>query len=279
MIRKMLIIFLIALIIPKTCCLGANETKRVKLPVLMYHQISENENSWNNYVISPEEFRSDMEYINSLGWETVGLSELLMWQRGEFIMPEKPVMITFDDGFKSLTKFAEPILEEFGYKAVAAVVGSLCEKYSSGNEYPTEWDYLNWDDVREISQRGTIELQCHSWNMHSKKNNIGCGKRWGENVSEYRRRLSEDLSKFITEFEKRDIEFYYSIAYPYGAFDVNTIEVIKDMGFSAAFTCTEEINILTGDDEELYYLGRYNRPHGITSKNYFENIKKSVDID
>ncbi|MBO5976088.1 MAG: polysaccharide deacetylase, partial [Oscillospiraceae bacterium] len=96
---------------------------------------------------------------------------------------------------------------------------------------------------------------------------------------EYRRRLSQDLSKFITEFDKRDIDFCYSIAYPYGSFDSDTLDVVKDMGFSIAFTCTEEINVLTGDEEELYYLGRYNRPHGVTSEKYFENIKKSVDIE
>ena len=67
MIRKMLMIFLILLIIPKANCVSANRAETIKLPVLMYHQISENENSWNNYVISPEEFRADMEYIKSLG--------------------------------------------------------------------------------------------------------------------------------------------------------------------------------------------------------------------
>ncbi len=278
MVRKILILFLITIIVPQTNCHCAYNDEIIRLPILMYHQISENEKSWNNYVISPEEFRADMEYIKSLGWEPIGLSELLKWQCGEFEMPENPVMITFDDGFKSLIKYAEPILREYEYKAVAAIVGSLCEKYSSDTEYPSEWDYMSWEDAREISERGVIEVQCHSWDMHSDKGRIGCSKRWGESIQEYRKHLSEDLSKFISEFEKRDIEFLYSIAYPYGAFDGDTVDVIKDMGFSAAFTCTEEINVLTGDENELYYLGRYNRPHGITSKKYFENIKKSVDI-
>ncbi len=279
MINKISVFIIAAAIFLQIDCLCVENIEPVKLPILMYHQISPNPDSWNNYVISPEEFREDMEYIKLLGWESIGISDLLAWQRGELKMPEKPVMITFDDGFQSLAEYAEPVLDEFGYKAVVAIIGSLCEKYSSDNEYPGEWDYMSWNDVREMTKRGTIEVQCHSWNMHSNKSNIGCGKKWGESIYAYRRRLSEDLSKFITESERNQINFCYTIAYPYGAYDSNTSDVVKDMGFFAAFTCTEKINILTGNEEELYYLGRFNRPHGISSKKYFSKIEKSVDIE
>ncbi len=279
MINRISVFFLAAAMLFQTDYLCEDNIEPVKLPILMYHQISMNSNSWNNYVISPEEFRQDMEYIKLLGWESIGVEDLLAWQRGELEMPEKPVMITFDDGFQSLTEYAEPVLAEFGYKGVVAIIGSLCEKYNSEDEYPGEWDYLSWDEVREMRERGIIEVQCHSWDMHSNKNNIGCGKKWGESIALYRRRLSEDLSKFITESERNRIDFCYSIAYPFGAYDSNTCEIVKDMGFCAAFTCTEKINILTGNEEELYYLGRFNRPHGISSKNYFSKIEKSVDIE
>gem|GEM_PF-277759 len=279
MIKKMSVLILAILYIFQSECICVQAQETIKLPILMYHQISPNRNSWNDYVISPEEFREDMEYINSLGWESIGIKDLLAWQRGEFEMPEKPVMITFDDGFRSLIEYAEPVLEEFGYKGVAAIIGSLCDQNNSENQYPGEWDYLDWNDAMEISKRGIMELQCHSWDLHSSKSNAGCAKRWGETLQAYRRRLSEDLSKFISEFEKRKIDFCYTMAYPYGSYDRYTCDVVKDMGFDAAFTCTEKINILTGDPDELYYLGRFNRPHGISSEKYFTNIKKSVDIE
>ena len=279
MIKKITALIIIFSFAFSSDCISANNPETVNLPVLMYHQISPNSKSWNEYVISPDEFRSDMEYIKSLGWESIGVKELLAWQRGEFEMPEKPVMITFDDGFYSLVEYAEPILKEFQYKAVAAIIGSLCDEYSSKNIYYCEWNYLGWEEALEMSERGVIELQCHSWDMHNIRNSTGCAKRWGESIASYRRRLSEDLSKFITEFEKRNIDFCYTIAYPYGSYDKYTIDAIKDMGFDAAFTCTEKINVLTGDKEELYYLGRFNRPHGISSEKYFSNIKKSVDIE
>ncbi len=279
MLKRIWLILLSAIIILQTEFIRVQGSETVKLPILMYHQISPNPNSWNDYVISPDEFHNDMEYIKRLGWESIGINELISWQKGEFEMPEKPVMITFDDGFKSLIKYGEPILEEFGYKAVAAIIGSICETYSVNNDYPGEWDYMGWDEIREMTQRGIIEIQCHSWDLHSMKSNLGCGRKWGESANAYRRRLSEDLSKFITEIERNKIDFSYTIAFPYGAFDSNTLEVVKDMGFAAAFTCTEEINVLTGDAEQLYYLGRFNRPHGISSEKYFENIEKSVDIE
>jgi len=113
-------------------------------------------------------------------------------------------------------------------------------------------------------------VQCHSWDMHSNQWTVGCARRYGESAEAYRRRLSTDLSKFIVQCKKNNLATTYSIAYPYGAFNDATTEIVKDMGFVAAFTCTEEINVLTGAMEELYYLGRFNRPHGISSENFFK---------
>ena len=61
-----------------------------------------------------------------------------------------------------------------------------------------------------------------------------------------------------------------AIAFPYGVYCKDTLSIIKDMGFEAAFTCTERINYLSGDPDELYELRRFNRPHGISSEQFFK---------
>ena len=81
------------------------DANEIELLVVMYHHVSERKNLLNKYVITPEELESDMAYLQKNGYESVLPSQL---RRGE--IPEKPVMITFDDGFLSTYKYALPIL-------------------------------------------------------------------------------------------------------------------------------------------------------------------------
>ena len=262
-----LALILAVLIYPEGNC-AENET--VSLPIVMYHHISNDPSKWNKYVISPEEFRSDMEYLSARGYESINFSQLLAWQNGEFDMPEKPFMISFDDGFTSTAAYAEPIMKEYGFTGIAAIIGSVCEEFSHNGENDAELSSLSWEEAGKMAERGVIELQCHTWNLHKNTSPIGCSKRKGESREAYRVRISSDLSKFLYACRKNGVETAISIAYPFGAYNEETANIVKDMGFLGAFTCTEEINILTGDSSQLYYLGRFNRPHGILSENFFK---------
>jgi len=264
------IIISLCLSVSLVIIVSADRKEAVRLPIVMYHHISSKATSLNDYVISPEEFRSDMEYLKEQGWQSISVCELLAWQRGEFDMPEKPMMISFDDGFLSVAEYAEPIMKEMGFCGVVALIGSVCDQYSESGEADPEWSDLSWEAAGEMAERGVLELQCHTWDLHSDKYPVGCGRKRGESIDAYRRRLSEDLSRFLSVSKKKGLDICYTIAYPYGAFDKSTTEIVKDMGFQAAFTCTEEINLLTGKREELYYLGRFNRPHGINSEKFFK---------
>lgn len=275
MMRKMFALILILALFPSIQTI-ADDGESIELPIVMYHHISKRSRTWNDYVISMDEFRSDMEYLRSNGWESISVAELLAWQRGEFEMPEKPMMITFDDGFASVVEYAEPIMKEFGIKGIVAVIGSVCDRYSESGEYDPEWSDLSWEAAAEMVERGVLEVQCHTWDLHSMENAIGCAKRTGESAEAYRRRLSADLSRFLTACDRHSLDLTYSIAYPFGSYDRHTTQAVQDMGFLAAFTCTEIINHLTGEGEQLYSLGRFNRPHGISSENFFKKWENNA---
>ena len=235
----------------------------------MYHHVSKNPAMWNDYVISPEELDSDMKYLKENGWQSVSMAELLAWYEGKFTMPEKPFMITFDDGFESTVAYAEPILAKYGFRGVVAVIGSVCEKFSENGEHYPEASNMSWEDAIQAAERGVLEVQCHTWNMHGLGSRTGCNKISWEDDTAYHEKLAADLSRFLRESEARGLPLTMTIAYPYGAFCPETTRVVKELGFRAAFTCVEEINLLTGEGEELYHIARYNRPHGRASWEFF----------
>ena len=248
----------------------AAEKKSIDLPVVMYHHISKDPARWNDYVLSPEELECDLRWLRAHGYEAVRVSELLAWQDGRFEMPEKPVMITFDDGYESTQDYAEPLLRQYGYCGVVAVIGSVCEAFSALDEHDAELSNLSWEDVRAMAERGTIEVQCHTWDLHTLWPRRGCGRIRGESDADCRAALTKDLRRFLKESEAHGIQLVPAIAYPYGSYDKTvTADAVCALGFRAAFTCTEKVNRLTGDAAELYDLGRYNRPHGVTSEKFF----------
>ena len=249
---------------------AAAEGERVALPIVMYHHISRNPASWGPYVVSEAELESDLRWLRDHGYETVSVQNLLDWEAGRFELPEKPCMLTFDDGACSTAAYAEPLLARYGFCGVSAVIGSVCEKFSENGEADPELSNLSWEGVRAMAERGTVEVVCHSWDMHRLSPRKGCARRAGESESAYRYALSGDLSRFLAACKERSVPLSPAIAYPFGAYSRATTEAVRDFGFLAAFTCDERVNTLRRAEGELLRLGRFNRPHGAEGQKIFQ---------
>ena len=245
------------------------ERETVALPIVMYHHISRNPASWGPYVIAPWELESDLQWLRDHGYETVSVQNLLDWEAGTFTMPEKPCMITFDDGACSTAAYAEPLLARYGFCGAAAVIGSVCTQFSENGEADPELSNLSWEAVRDLAGRGTIEVICHSWDMHRLAPRKGCGRMTGESEADYRAALEADLTRFLSESEAHGVALSPAIAYPYGAYSRATLETACAIGFPVGFTCDEKTNRLTRAEGELLRLGRFNRPHGAAGEKIF----------
>lgn len=250
-------------------------TETVELPIVMYHHISEKPGNWNDYVVSPAELEADLRWLQSRGYTAIGVAELLAWADGTGALPEKPCMITFDDGFESTERYAEPLLAAYGFRGVVAVIGSVCERFSAIDDH-YEYSNLSWEECGAMASRGVIEVQCHTWDMHVLSPRPGCAPLRGESAADYRAALTEDLSRWLDAAAARGLAFVPAIAYPYGAYTAATEETVRALGFRAAFTCTERINRLTGSADELLALGRFNRPHGVSSENFFRGWEENA---
>jgi peptidoglycan/xylan/chitin deacetylase (PgdA/CDA1 family) len=103
-----------------------------------------------------------MGYLKSEGYQSITLDDLALWRRGLATLPPKPVVITFDDGDRSVLNIARPILERYGFKATLFVVTS---------KVGTQWDRvdcLDWEDLKMLETSGVFSIQSHSHDLHRK---------------------------------------------------------------------------------------------------------------
>lgn len=248
----------------------------LRLPIVMYHHVSDHEEILGAYVITPQELEADLLWLQENGYTSITAQELLDWYRGDFTMPEKPCMITFDDGFESTSVVAAPLLEQYGFRGIVAVMGSVAEQYTQTPDHNLQYSHMDWQTVAATSHGDVLEVQCHTWDMHKLADRRGCSQMEGESREDYFSALQDDLKRFLENCRANNVQLTPMIAYPYGASNETTGQIVRELGFQGAFTCEERINFLSQDNPEaLFHLGRYNRPHGIDSQSFFQIWEKN----
>lgn len=247
------------------------------LLVIMYHHVTENKKRAGKYVILKDELERDLDYIKDNGYTTVTVGDLIEYVDGKKDLPEKIIMITFDDGFESVRELAWPLLKERKMKAVLSVVGSITETYAENADRNINYAYLNWDDIRELSESEEFEIQNHTYDMHSTNNSgrKGLSRKSGESPVDYENFLKEDLSRMQNLLKKLSGVSATAVAYPYGSYSKETLGIVKELGFRSSFLCEERINRITRSNaDSLFDLGRYNRPSGRSTEDFFEKLLK-----
>jgi peptidoglycan/xylan/chitin deacetylase (PgdA/CDA1 family) len=242
------------------------------LPIIMYHHISTSKKSLNNYTISPETFKGDLDYLRSHGYTTISLKQLIAFTKGEYKLPEKPIMITFDDGYASFGTYALPLLEKYNMCAVLAVIGRIAENYTNNEDHNIRYSYFSWPELATLSQSPNVELSVHTYDMHTKDKRKGCKILRGESLDSYTSAISKDLDLIESQFATYIGEKPYAFAYPYGFCCNEAKGFLRSRGYSVLFTCYERVNKLSGDPEELMSLCRFNRPSNIDRDQFFKKL-------
>ena len=250
-------------------------TQSVSLPVIMYHHMTETKSKTGKYTVLTHEFESDLEFLKDKGYKTVTVSDLIDFVEHGKALPEKPVMLTFDDGFESFYTLAFPLLKRNNEKAVVSVIGSVTEKYSEIDDHNINYSNLTFKEITELSESGYAEIQNHSYNMH----NNASGKRKGmskmknESENDYALALKNDLEKMQKILRDNCNIEPTAVVFPYGAYSKESLNIVKSCGFKCTMLCEERVNTITrGNAECLYGLGRYNRESGISSEEFFKDI-------
>lgn len=180
------------------------------VPVLYYHSVKESAD--NEVTITPEMLRSQLKYIHNQGYVTLTISDLETYILNDSLIPEKSILITFDDGYMDNYYSAFPILKDFNMVAtIFCITSELNGSY-----------YLSKEAIREMSAYG-IDIESHTVN-HPHLNKMTYDKQLEELV---------ESKKALEEITGKEIN---SIAYPFGDFNDDSVKAAKDAGYVLGFT-------------------------------------------
>ena len=243
----------------------------VKLPVIMYHSVCDRQPA--EYSVTPQQAESDLKWLRDNGYTAVSADEVIRFTRQKGTLPEKPVMITLDDGsYNNYSEFL-PLLEKYDMRAVVSVVGSYADNDAVNDPHEPAYSYLTWEDMKLLTASGRVELGNHTYAMHSLSGGrTGCSKMPGETAEDYRGVLREDIWDMQTETALMTGTTPVVFAYPFGAVSRESIPVIREAGILMTLTCREQVNTITHDPDCLYGIGRFNRSGLYSTASFMDNV-------
>ncbi|MFJ7728325.1 polysaccharide deacetylase family protein [Neobacillus sp. NPDC097160] len=266
--KKLLIIF--AILLCSTLFFGINTVpakasgNQDGIPILMYHHIlkkSENGQPQNASILNLEAFEEQMKYLSEQGYYTATLSEFAAYMNGQISLPNRTVVITFDDGYKSNYLYAYPVLKKYGLKAGLFLVTSwISDKPVTFN--PTGLQFLSWPELNEM--RGVFEYGGHTNALHYTNKGVPA-------------LLTESEQVILKDFEtSRKIVNTPFFAYPYGGHNKRTTELVNMSGYKFAFTTTPA-NAKSGNNS--YEIGRKAVGPSTTMAAFKEMVKSGSSIE
>lgn len=247
------------------------------LPILMYHHLvpEKYNDPGNPYVVTAENFEAQMDFLKGAGYTTVSLKQYFDFLNGVGTLPPKPVVITFDDGYASNYHLAYPILKEREMKAVVFVVGAWVAE-DDAPYAPERLDQASWGQLKEMADSGVFEVQSHTYDAHYK---VGLGSaltrrlvREGggkESRVEFRERVLSDLKSAREVIEECLSQPVYAFAFPYGRYNEEALEMVRQAGYSVALTTKNGFN---EGNVDLWTLRRV----GVLNKDSLKHFKKKL---
>ncbi|RSK28637.1 chitin deacetylase [Bacillus sp. HMF5848] len=210
------------------------------IPVLMYHTFDEDP-TFPTINVTPEHFQEQLAYLKKQGYDTITSEELVKFLNGETVeLPEKPFVITIDDGYKSVYDEAYPIIQELGYEATLFVITKHVE---TGERLGLP--FSDWSELRRMQASGVIEVENHTNDLHYRVNNEAGQEAMitleDELLEEHLSRVEEDLEYAIDMIEEQVGSDVFAFSYPYGAYNED-IEKLVAEDHTLVYTVEEGLN-------------------------------------
>ncbi len=215
------------------------------IPVLTYHHIlHDEENSrfrHTSTTTSVRAFTNQMSWLRDQGYTTLSMYQLEGYVRNRMNLPARAVVITFDDGLKSVSRYAYPLLHAYGFKATAFIISSRIKRH------PQPWDpkslqFMSISELNEIAD--VFDFQSHTHFLHrvdDARHPILLSRSYDNILMDFRH-SRRALSQFNSHV--------WFLSYPFGGYNDKAVQAAEDAGFHLAVT-TVRGKVKPGDNPML----------------------------
>ncbi|WP_303969173.1 polysaccharide deacetylase family protein [Sporosarcina ureae] len=234
------------------------------LPVLLYHQVLPRKLMKTEMsTISLEKFEEQMAYLANEQFTTLTSQELYDYLEGRLVVPEKALIITFDDGLLSSKKYAYPVLKQHGFTSPHHIISSRLDRGKGAPAFDGGGllKYLDAEDLKEMTD--VFQFEAHTCALHELGIESGAGLVFEHSEEE----IIEDL-----KLNLHHVPSAVSIAYPYGQYNDEFIAAAKEVGLLIGYTTVEGYANM---DRSNYEVNRF----GMTEKRSFKDFATYVDGD
>ncbi len=224
---------------------------QAQVPILMYHYVSPLPPNPDRYrrdlTVLPENFEAQLQYLSEAGYHAITLSDLYLHFTQGYPLPDKPIVLTFDDGYADAYEVAFPLLLDYGFTGTFFVLATPTHFESPG--------YMTWAQMKEMADAG-MEIQSHGRDhvdLRGRSNDFLVYQTLG--IQEAIHTHTGELPRFF--------------CYPSGRYDDNLISVLKSAGYWGAVT-TEWGN--THTQENLFVMPRIRISGGDTLNSFISKL-------
>ena len=216
-----------------------------------------------------------VEHFNlmaSSGYQPVSLQQIIDAKAGGPALPDKAVLLTFDDGYRSFYEIVFPLLKLYNFPAVQAVVGSWLDVPAGGRvpygsiTLPRE-RFLSWAQVKELDESPLVEIASHSYNLHygvignpmgneqaAAVTSIWESRRGYEREADYLARLRQDMQQTQQRFQQEIGQSPRIMVWPYGAYSEATLNIAAEYGMPYTFSLLSAPNQI---NDPMRSMNRY----------------------
>ncbi|MCM3627923.1 polysaccharide deacetylase family protein [Paenibacillus glycanilyticus] len=230
-----------------------------KVAVLMYHDFTKTaamktKGAEAESAIPTDVFKEQMELLKADGFHVISIDQYADFIENKGNVPDNAVLLTFDDGYESFYTEAYPVLKEHGYSAVNFVIVSGADHADKPKQKGRP--KMTWSQMREMQKSG-MSFYNHTYDSHK----YGVMRADGltkpvltrhqylkkeqrvETDEEYHARVKTDLEKAEQRLKEELGNTRGIIAFPYGAYNAEVLDILKEAGISISFTVKEGINV------------------------------------
>lgn len=189
------------------------------IPILTYHRFGENCSS--PLCMPKNTFERQMRYLKENGYHVITAEDLVAFLGYRQGLPKKSVLITMDDGYRSVYNIAYPILNKYGFKATLFIYTSFVGVSKMA---------ITWDQLKEMKANG-FTIGSHTI-YHSDLTN----PKEGESEQEHIARIKQELNGSKKIIDQKLGQDTYFLAYPFGYYDQRSIQMAKEAGYKLAMS-------------------------------------------